>query len=217
MNKKRIAVIITTLVLTLTLTIGGSIAYLTDAERTTNHFTVGKVDIDLTEPNWNEEENQELEAGAEVKKDPTLTNTGINDAYVYLEVQIPMADVITAADDGTRLNNGAAVHQQLFTFQPDSDWSLIEKEEINDNMVYTYSYNKVLSPNQSTSPLFQSIVFANVVEGQIDTNEYDIPVAAFAIQTSNTGDGSGNIPDEAKAAYEKYVNQNLTQPGAAAE
>lgn len=213
MNKKRSATIFTALALALSLTIGGSIAYLTDSEHTDNHFTVGKVDIELTEPNWDEDENQELEAGADVEKDPTLTNVGINDAYVYLEVQIPMADVITAAADGTRLNDGEPVHQQLFTFRADADWTLLQQEELNGNMVYTYSYNKILAPTQSTSPLFTSVTFANVAEGQIDGNEYDIPVSGFAIQTSNTGDGSGNVPAEAKAAYEKYVNQNLEQPG----
>ena len=217
MNKKKLSTIIITLVLALCLTIGGSVAYLTDAERTTNHFTVGKVDIQLTEPSWVESENQKLEAGVTIKKDPTLTNTGINDAYVYLEVQIPMADVITAAQDGTRQQNGAAVHQQLFTFQADSDWTLISQKELNGNMVYTYSYNYILTPNQSTSALFETVTFANVVEGQIDQNQYDISVSGFAIQTANTGDGSGNIPSEAKTAYEKYVNQNLGQSGAAAK
>lgn len=217
MSKKRLTATIITLTLALCLTIGGSIAYLTDAERTTNHFTVGKVDIDLTEPNWKEEENQELQAGVTIKKDPTLTNTGINDAYVYLEVQIPMADVITADKDGTRLNNGTATHQQLFTFQADSSWTLISQKELNQKMVYTYSYNQILAPDESTTALFNTVTFANVVEGQIDENEYDIPVAGFAIQTANTGDGSGNIPAEAKAAYDKYVNQNLDQSGAVAK
>lgn len=31
---------------------GGTAAYLTDFETATNSFTVGKVDIDLDEPNW---------------------------------------------------------------------------------------------------------------------------------------------------------------------
>lgn len=217
MNKKRFTTIIITLILALCLTVGGSMAYLTDAERTTNHFTVGKVDIKLTEPNWNEDENQKLQAGVTIKKDPTLTNTGINDAYVYLEVQIPMADVITADKDGTRLNKGAATYQQLFTFQADSNWSLIKQEELNHKMVYTYSYNQILSPTKSTTPLFNTVTFANVIEGQIDTNQYDISVAGFAIQTAGTGDGSGNIPAEAKAAYQKYVNQNLGQSGAVAK
>ncbi|MEE1196603.1 MAG: TasA family protein [Lachnospiraceae bacterium] len=217
MNKKRFAAILTLLTLTLSLTIGGSIAYLTDSEHTDNHFTVGKVDIKLTEPNWKEDENQELQAGVTIAKDPTLTNTGINDAYVYLEVQIPMADVITAAADGTRLNKGAAAHQPLFTFQADKNWSLISQQESDNHMVYTYSYNEILEPGQSTSALFKTVTFANVIEGQIDGADFDIPVAGFAIQTAHTGDGSGDIPSEAKTAYNKYINQNLNQSGAAAK
>ncbi len=197
--------------------IGGSLAYLTDSEQTVNKFQVGKVDIELEEPNWNEEENQKIEPSQVIPKDPTVSNVGVNDAYVYVEVQIPMEDVITAAEDGTREADGEAVYQELFTFTANEKWTLISKEEINGNMVYTYSYDEILAPGASTNPLFDSVTFANVVEGQIDEAKFDVPVHAFAIQTANTGDGSGDIPAEALAAYEKYVNQNLKQPGAVVE
>ena len=119
-----------------------------------------------------------------------------------------METVITAATDGTRENGGVAVKQELFKFTPNANWTQISIKEENNYMVYVYSYDKILSAGESTNTLFDTVTFANVIEGQIDTNEYTIPVEAFAIQTANTGDGSGNVPSEALTAYQKYVNQN---------
>ena len=38
--------------------VGGVSAYLTDYEKVSNEFTVGKVDIELKEPEWKPEENR---------------------------------------------------------------------------------------------------------------------------------------------------------------
>lgn len=208
MNKKKLMTTLGALSLAATVSIGGTIAYLTDKDAAENKFTIGKVDVELEEPTWEEEEHQDLQAGESVSKDPHIKNTGINDAYVYLEVQVPMESVITAATDGTRENGGAAVNQELFSFTPNANWTLISKTEANKHMVYVYSYDKILASGESTNTLFDTMTFANVIEGQVDSREFIVPVEAFAIQTANTGDGSGNVPSEARTAYEKYVNQN---------
>ncbi len=207
-KNKKIIMILCTLALSAVAIIGGTVAYLTDTENANNKFTIGKVDIDLTEPNWKEEENQHLEAGVTVKKDPTITNIGINDAYVYLQVQIPRKSVITVDKNGVRENNGVAVNQPLFTFSANKNWSLIQRNETEESVTFTYSYDHVLKPEKSTNALFDTVTLANVIEGQIDTQTFEIPVKAFAIQTANTGDGSGDIPSEALAAYQKYLQQN---------
>lgn len=208
MNKKKLITTLGVLSLAATISIGGTVAYLTDKDAADNKFTVGKVEVELEEPDWDEDEHQDLQAGESVEKDPHITNTGVNDAYVYLEVQVPMETVITAAQDGTRENGGVAVNQELFTFTANENWTQISKTENNGYMVYVYSYDKILAAGESTNTLFDTMTFANVIEGQIDSREYIVPVEAFAIQTANTGDGSGNIPAEALAAYQKYVNQN---------
>jgi len=43
-----------------------------------------------------------------------------------------------------------------------------------------------------------------------------MPVRAYAIQTSYTGGDKGSIQEQARNAYEKYVNQNRNQEGQAA-
>ncbi|MBQ7370774.1 MAG: Camelysin metallo-endopeptidase, partial [Blautia sp.] len=64
-----------------------------------------------------------------------------------------------------------------------------------------------------TSTLFDTVTFANVIEGQLDTNVLEMPVRAYAIQTENTGGSETEIVKKATVAYEKYVNQNQGQDG----
>ena len=82
---------------------GGTAAYLTDFETTTNSFTVGKVDIELDEPGWKPEENTKIVPTQVIKKDPYVKNVGVNEAFVYLEVSVPVSEVITAAQDGPEM------------------------------------------------------------------------------------------------------------------
>lgn len=184
-------------------------AYLTDHEGTVNEFTVGKVEIDLEEPDWNPDEHDKIEPSEVIKKNPMITNKGINDAYVYLEVSIPMRNVIAASPDGSRL---PGKNQELFSFNPKADWNLLKKEQTEGYMVYTFNYGKILKEGETTVSLFDTVTFLNIIEGQLDTAVLEIPVKAFAIQTENTG-GDGTINQKAALAYNKYLNQNRGQDG----
>lgn len=190
--------------------IGGVSAYLTDFDKADNQFTVGKVSIDLDEPGFKPEEQTKIEPGKDVKKDPQIKNTGVNDAFVYLEVSIPMAEVEAASEDGTRLGKR---EQELFSFQTPTNWTKLRSKKTGDNQVYVYAYNEVLKPEQTTNTLFDSVKFLNIIEGQIDEKNLSIPIRAYAIQTSYTGGDSASVVDQARTAYEKYVNQNKGQEG----
>ena len=184
---------------------GGTAAYLTDFESATNSFTVGKVDIELDEPNWKPDENTKLVPTQVIRKDPFVKNLGVNDAFVYLEVSVPVRKVITAAQDGTR---NALARTELFSYAKNKDWTQLERKEVGQNMVYTYTYNHILKPGEKTTTLFDTITFANIIEGQLDTQQLDMPVRAYAIQSTNTGEGKTTVLEQATAAYQKYVNQN---------
>ena len=171
--------------------IGGVSAYLTDFDKKDNQFTVGKVSIKLDEPGFKAEEETKIEPGKEIKKDPQIKNTGVNDAFVYLEVSVPTANVEAAAEDGTRLGT----------------------RKNGNTQIYVYAYNKILQEEQTTDTLFDSVKFLNIIEGQLDEQDLTIPVRAYAIQASYTGGDSGSVIDQAKTAYEKYVNQNKDQEG----
>ena len=188
--------------------VGGATAYLTDYDQVKNEFVVGKVDIDLEEPGWNPEDQKEIVPGKEIEKDPQITNAGKNDAYVYLQVSVPMAEVTAADKDGNRLERK---RQELFSFTAKAGWTKIENKEENGAMIYVYSYDKILKPKETTGTLFDTVTFLNVIEGQVDEQTLMMPVKAFAIQTLNTGDDKATVPEQARAAYTKYLNQNKGQ------
>lgn len=127
-NRKRLAVMASCLAGVMA--IGGIMAYFTDADTATNVFTVGKVSLDLIEPNW-DPENDDLDGDGlldaytitpefEVQKDPQITNDGVNDEYVFMTVTVPYYNVVTATEVGLVEEdvNGVQVgyEQPLFQF-----------------------------------------------------------------------------------------------------
>lgn len=189
---------------------GGVMAYLTDYDMEDNQFTVGKVEIELQEPGWDPEEYTKIEPGKEIQKDPQIKNTGVNDAFVYLEISVPMADVTAADQEGNRLGQKM---QELFSYQAGESWTNLTAKPVEGSMVYVYAYNEILEPEETTEPLFETMNFLNIIEGQLDMQQLTIPVRAYAIQTAYTGNDEGTVQEKAKAAYEKYVNQNKDQEG----
>ena len=194
--------------------VGGVSAYLTDYEKVSNEFTVGKVDIELKEPEWKPEENKKIEPSKVIHKDPQITNTGTNDAFVYMEVSIPMANVEAAAENGERLGKKV---QELFYFEAQDSWMQLSVQNTESRRTYTYADTKILKPQETSEALFDTVKFLNLIEGQLDGQTFEIPVRAYAIQTSYTGGSSDNLSEQIKAAYEKYVNQNKNQDGKVTE
>lgn len=189
---------------------GSASAYLTDFDKAENPFTVGQVKIQLQEPGWNPDDHKTMEPGKEIRKDPQIKNTGTNDAFVYLEVSIPMKDVTAADYEGRRMEQKL---QELFTFQAGEKWFRLDARQKDSSMVYVYAYNQVLKPEQTTEKLFDSVRFLNVIEGQLDGQQLNIPVRAYAIQTAYTGGEGETVQDQAREAYRRYVNQNAGQEG----
>ena len=52
--------------------VGGVSAYLTDYDKVSNQFTVGKVDVELTEDNWKPDDHKKIEPGKVISKDQGL-------------------------------------------------------------------------------------------------------------------------------------------------
>lgn len=193
------------------MTIGGISAYFTDADSATNVFSVGKVEIDLEEPNWDPEDTPEdIVPNETFSKDPLILNTGNNDAYVFLEVSVPYATVKTANADGTVK---ARQKTQLFNYELNKGWVLVGNVLDSGNgtaeagtYTYVYAYTGILNgnsktdmlalqPNQSTPTLFDEITFINAVEDEgLEEKVYDVVVNAYGIQTENIVDVDGSVP-----------------------
>ena len=73
MKTKKIFISIAVIAVVAVLTVGMALAYMTDRERKVNTFTVGDLDITLSEPDWNDQEDgNEMVPGYETKKNPTV-------------------------------------------------------------------------------------------------------------------------------------------------
>ncbi|MBQ6896280.1 MAG: hypothetical protein IJN69_03620 [Oscillospiraceae bacterium] len=112
MKMKKVLALVLAFALTVTATIGGTVAYLTkDMGEENNVFTMGKIDVTLDEEvgvYGEGGEAKKVEDGAEyvevmpgdyLKKKVTVSNTGMKDAYVAVTVKLNNADKINAAID----------------------------------------------------------------------------------------------------------------------
>lgn len=204
-NKRKISLI--ALALVCCMAVAGVSAYFTDADTATNTFTIGKISIDLQEPEWVPPEN--ITPEQEIPKDPQIKNDGINEEYVFMEVIVPYANIVTANDDGTK---NAADDTQLFTWNVNNGWTEISKKTNADSTyTYVYAYTGVnedgtakdgsameaLTKDSTTPALFDAVKFANIVEDQgLEGVSKNIIINAYGIQTTNINDVDTDIDGE---------------------
>ena len=167
MKKKIIAVCLIVAMAAIAV-VGGTLAWFTDDEVATNTFTVGNVDITLTEPNWTSTGSQdapEVYPGEPLAKDPTVKNDGANPCFVRIKV--------TGLDCLAPASN--------ITYRTD-----YVPGKLGDNWVlhtdgYFY-YNKVLAVGATTDALFDQIVIPTDLENGNAESEFDVVVTAEAVQ-----------------------------------
>lgn len=205
--------------LVVSVAVGSTVAYLTDAETSTNTFTVGNVQIDLEEPGYPGNDSDEVKniiPNQEIVKDPQIENTGNNDALAFLRVEVPQ-EMFTDGDDGT----GEQKKQDLFRLKGVSDqWELLRTETVTreDGKVktsYVYGYKKTLGKGATTDKLFQKVQMKNAVESDLSGKVEDIVVTACAIQSTEVSDISltpaedGTLgKDTLDQVYTVFLNQS---------
>ena len=171
-KKKNIVIVVAMIAV---LAIGSIAAYFTATDSVTNTFVVGNVEIDLREDQYDSHKADDLDndgiadvneitPNKEIIKDPSVKNTGENDAYVFTMVAIPKKSVKVAATDthglieaGTVENNGAAQMTQLYQMNKTNDGigSLGENAIVNTLSGTSDTYSgtglqlPVVSPNAS--------------------------------------------------------------------
>ncbi len=230
-STKKVALSLATLSVLGSLAVGGTMAYLTDTEGATNTFTVGKVQIDLEEshyPGNNSENVKNLVPNQEVPKDPVVENTGINDAIVFLTVEVPNDNITVVKADGTK---GTKSLTDLFWFKSNTDkqgsfknsWNsswleLSDKEVAATDTAkthkYVFAYKTKVAKGDKTKALFDKIQLKNVLEGEIDASIQNIVVNAYAIQAAEVLEGeSTDLTDTLDAStlgkiYDIYFKQN---------
>lgn len=146
---------------------GATLAYFTDTDQKNNVFTVGNVDITLTEPNWDSTgraEAQDAYPGEALAKDPTVINNGANPCFVRIKVE---------GWDALGANN-------KITYRTDYTDNKLGDNWVEGGDGYFY-YDKVLEVGDTTDALFDQIVVPTTVTNGYDGN-YDLVVKAEAVQ-----------------------------------
>ena len=168
MSKRKIILLASALCLVAVLAIGGSLAYFTDSEEATNTFTVGNVDITLTEPNWTSTGSQdapEVYPTEPLAKDPTVENTGANPCFV--RIRVTGWDCLSPAGN--------------ITYRTDYVTGKLGEYWVLHTDGYFY-YTKVLAAGETTDALFDQIVIpADLENGNAET-EFNLVVTAEAVQ-----------------------------------
>lgn len=177
--KKKIMAMCLIVALAATAVVGGTLAYFTDTENKENVFTVGGVDIKLTEPNWEgtgEDEAVTVYPGEPLAKDPTVTVVeGSNPCFVRLMV----TNLDQFAKDGkgmieyltdykvNELGEGWELYEDGFFY-----WTkpLVEKGAINNE------WNSDYDLTNKTTPLFDQIKMPIGLEG----GEEAAPIVVYA-------------------------------------
>lgn len=166
MTKKKIVSLCLAAVLVVMAIAGATVAYFTDTDAKDNTFTVGNVDITLTEPNWEgsgKEDAPEVYPGEPLAKDPTVTNVGKNPCFVRISV----ANLMQFDDKGD------------ITYRTNYVTGALGENWVLHTDGYFY-YNKVLAINETTDALFDQIVMPTGLTGNEDTQP--ITVTAEAVQ-----------------------------------
>ena len=75
-KSKNTITIIAIVVAVVILVTGGILAYLTDTDQKTNVFTVGSINIELTETAWNPSNGENILPGQPIDKNPKINKEG---------------------------------------------------------------------------------------------------------------------------------------------
>lgn len=197
--KKKILAISLVVSLVAVAALGVTLAYFTDTGTVDNTFTVGNIDIALSESVANDGEQAQTiteETGAfeyaaivpgdSLTKAPVVENTGDNDAYVFMKLTVSdasaigsmLADLQDAVDDGI-IN---------FDYNSTGAWQFISNTVVGSDRVIWIGYKAVLAPNAITSAPFTTINIPTGLTAQDFSAvgvDFTLTVEAHAIQADN--------------------------------
>lgn len=218
--KKKVISTMLLVVLVAVLSIGGTLAWLTDDDAVTNTFTVGNVEIlldealvkettdattgakewvaDAEEARVQKNEYKGIYPGAVLPKDPTVKNTGSEPAYIRVSVTVNNWNILTAD------NVGIKDLETVFTVEDDfaETWKRVDIVVADNTATYTYEYianNGILAKAATTGPLFTEVTVPALLNSEQMAkigSTLQMDIKAYAIQARGFADA-----EEAFAAY----------------
>lgn len=204
--KKKVSVIVTAVTLVSLIVVGSTLAFFTTQTTVNNVVTMGNVQISLAEPNF--KNSGFVVPGQFIVKDPTVTNTGSNTAYIRCKLEL----VVPEAENSDHLPDARLTdyrRQQLLNGISFGDAAIpgSAAKWILANDGYYY-YQGKLAKNESVE-FFNSVTIPKDWDNKLSDKEFSINVSAEAIQTDNYNpagpDGtitSWNYSDGTKVAVE---------------
>lgn len=164
-----------------------SLAYNTDSGSLLNNITVARTDISVVEENYDnlpdannngiKDPAENIVQGKTITKDPAVLNSSTLDMYCFMSVEIPVKTVMTVERAPQR------VKTQLFSYQINGGWQELSRGDTSGGVRILYGYTSKVAPNAKTARLFNSVKYANVVEGEIPASPtLDINITGYGIQ-----------------------------------
>ena len=152
-NAKKVVAVVALIAMTAIASVAGTLAYLTDRDSKANVFTIGDVSIEINE---DFAQGTTLIPGVKIEKEPTITNTGKNDAWVWAEIAIPAAlDNPDASKNVVHFNFSKDSVADGYWNWTDAEGNYLVKENVEINQVnytvYTVLYETVLKASETTA------------------------------------------------------------------
>lgn len=182
--------------------ISGTLAYFTAEEKADNVITSGGVDIQLQELKQNEDGTFEqfqdvigVMPGTSASKIVQVVNTGFGDAYVRVKVEksIALADgtQASAADVNAYLSMDFDSSNWIYSEQDGEGWWYYNADD-------NFGHPGVLSPTQTTLPLFKNVAFDAAMPNAYQGATATITVTVQAVQSAHNPDDATLGPLAAK-------------------
>ena len=190
----------------------GTLAWFSDSESVDNKFLFATTEDDtadevfnvvLTEPNAPaDKEYKDIEPGAVLAKDPTITNAGYYDQYIRATVTIKNAEMFIKHIMENDSTFRAAVFAGFDSTKWVADNSQGTIDTIANTITYTFYYNGILAGEQTTAEdkvstvtLFTAVNIpgeslsredvADLNAAATGNKSFEIKVVADAVQTEN--------------------------------
>jgi SipW-cognate class signal peptide len=193
--KNKISIIVTAVTLVALITVGGTLALLTNKAEVTNVVTMGNVNIKLEEPIFSGPDMTTLASdgsyvkrgviypGSSFVKDPTVTNIGANPCYIRARVELKMTR------DGEVLEGNTVYRsdETKLTVTPEDFFQAKDGWSKGDGGYYYYNTVLPTSGSASKVELFKD----NTVRvpkdwgNEIANITFTLSVSAEAIQSDN--------------------------------
>ncbi len=174
---KKVLILIAALILVIGGVVGGTVAWLVDSTGpVTNTFTVGDIDIDLTETTGN---SYKIVPGVDIEKDPKVTVSANSErCYVFVKVEEKNWPAVTDSNNAKKVNYAIAEDWIPLDSNSNIYYQVVELSE-HDTELQILANNKITVSDTLTKD-----------EANAITTEPKLTFTAYAVQYEGMTDAA---------------------------